>query len=498
MDNKILTADEIYQLALTKIAPLPCQESYLRELSAIVAFHIRRNALIDKGFQPSELPHQSGIVVAPTGAGKTFLLRELAKMLDLNTIIIDSSSVSRDGWKGSSFGQQLLASKKECKNLKKWEASLVFFDEIDKARLYNTHNDQANVQDNLLQLFNYGTISVENGDRVAENLYVGRFTVIMGGAFSGLEKIIERRIAPKTAIGFMNREVEKSKEDIDFMQYASIADLEKFGIKRELLARVGSIITINPMKENDYRVLLTAENGSIQRRYRDYFTHSSGVDFMISDAAVQYLCNFCKKASTGARAVNPAINDVMRKAIIEVDRDPSINKVILNADDAGCVLQYEHGERKGESLTQKVRYSAPYMLRARDIESMTENLYSFYEACPHTMPKMELVVFLKLALNYLKNYTRFSDFCYESLEKLAQATEKSAKEHTSTFDIMITDVIKKPEHDEVFDTLYEEFNNCWTPDYTHNLIEALTCMRNRIEDHYKCGIIRFSIPTRVR
>ena len=105
---------------------------------------------------------------------------------------------------------------------------------------------------------------------------------------------------------------------------------------------------------------------------------------------------------------------------------------------------------------------------------------------------------MKLALNYLKNYTRVSDFCYESLEKLAQATEKSAKEHTSTFDIMITDVIKKPEHDEVFDTLYEEFNNCWTPDYTHNLIEALTCMRNRIEDHYKCGIIRFSIPTRVR
>lgn len=495
MENKYLTADEIYQLALTKIAPLPCQESYLRELSAIVAFHIRKNALIDKGFQPSELPHQSAIVVAPTGAGKTFLLRELTQMLDLNTIIIDSSSVSRDGWKGSSFGQQLLAAKKECKNLKKWESSIVFFDEIDKAKLYNTHNDQANVQDNLLQLFNYGTISVENGDRVSENLYVGRFTVILGGAFSGLEKIVERRIAPKTSIGFMNREDKASRASADFMQHATITDIEKYGLKRELLARVGSIITINPMGEKDYRALLTAENGSIQKRYKDYFLHSSGVDFEISDAAVRFLCDFCKEASTGARALNPAINDVMRKAFAMVDRDTTICKVILDADEGGCVVRYEHGERSGESLTQKARYTAPYMMRARSVESMTDSLCSFYELCPQTMPKAELMSFLKLSLNYLKNYTRYSDFCFESLEKLAQATEKSAKDLTSTFDIMITDVLKKPDHDKVFDALYEDFNNCWSPDYSHNLTEALTYLRNRIEDHFKCGIIRFSIPT---
>lgn len=498
MENKYLTADEIYQLARTKIAPLPCQESYLRELSAIVAFHLRKNALIDKGFQPSELPHQSAIVVAPTGAGKTFLFRELAKMLDLNTIIIDSSSVSRDGWKGSSFGQQLLASKKECKSLKKWEASLVFFDEIDKAKLYSTHHDQANVQDNLLQLFNYGTISVENGDRVSENLYVGRFTVILGGAFSGLEKVIERRIAPKTTIGFMNRESNKRGSAVNFMQYATIPDLEKYGIKRELLARIGSIITINPMEGKDYRALLTAENGSIQKRYRDYFIHSYGVDFCISDAAVRYLCDFCKEASTGARALNPAINDAMRQAIAMVDRDASICKVILDADENGCVVECEHGERSEESLTQRIRYTVPYIMRARSVESMADNLNSFYEACPQTMPKMELNAFLKLSLNYLKNYTRYSDFCFDSLEKLAQTTEKSAKDHTSTFDIMITDVLKKPDHDKVLDALYDEFNNCWTPDYTHNLIEALTCLRNRIEDHYKCGIIRFSIPMHER
>lgn len=498
MQNKLLSADEIYQLALTKIAPLPCQESYLRELSAIVAFHIRKNALIDKGFQPSELPCQSAIVVAPTGAGKTFVLRELAKMLDLNTIILDCSSMSRDGWKGASFGQQLLASKKECKDLKKWEASLVFLDEIDKAKLFNTHHDQANIQDNLLQLFNYGTIAVENGDRVSENLYVGRFTIILGGAFSGLEKIIERRITSKSAIGFTNRGVAESKAPANLMQYASISDVEQYGIKRELLARIGSIITVDPMQEQDYRALLTSEHGSIQRRYRDYFANSSGVAFEISDSAVKYLCEFCKGAPTGARAVNPAINDVMRKAITMVDRDAAINKVILDADENGCILKYEYGERTIVPLVQKVRYTAPYMIRARDIESMTDNLCSFYEERSASMPKAELVSFIKLALTYLKCYTRPGEFHFESLEKLAEATDKRTKEYLSPFDIIITDVLKKPAHSKSFDTMYEEFSKHWTPDYTHNLVEALIRVRSRIEDQHQCSSIRFSVYARMQ
>ena len=496
MEQKYLTADEIYQLALTKIAPLPCQESYLRELSAIVAFHIRKNALIDKGFQPSELPSQSAIVVAPTGAGKTFVLRELAKMLDLNTIVLDCSSMSRDGWKGASFGQQLLASKKDCKDLKKWEASLVFFDEIDKAKLFAEH-EAGNIQDNLLQLFNYGSIAVENGDRVSENLYVGRFTIILGGAFSGLEKIIQHRISPKNAIGFTNRSAANDAGVANLMKHASIPDIEKYGFKRELLARIGSVITIDPMEERDYRALLTSEHGSIQKRYKDYFAHSCGVAFEISDAAVKFLCEYCKEATTGARAVNPAINDVMRKAIAEVDRDLSINKVILDADENGCVLKYEYGERSIEPSIRKVRYTAPYMVRAKDIESMTDNLCGFYPDVAASMPEAELAIFLKLSLSYLKQYTRPSDFRFESLEKLGAATDKSSKEHLSPFDIIITDVLKDPKHDKAFDAMYEEFSNCWTPDYTHNLVHALTILRNRIEDLHNCGTIRFSVYQRM-
>ena len=493
MDNKLLTADEIYELALTKIAPLPCQESYLRELSAIVAFHLRKNALIDKGMQPSELPYQSAIVVAPTGAGKTFVLRELARMLDINTIVIDGSSVSRDGWKGSSFGQQLLAAKKACNDPRKFESSLVFIDEIDKARLWNTYQDQANVQDNVLQLYNNGTISVENGDRVSENLYVARFTVILGGAFSGLEKIIKRRVAPNAAIGFTNRDYVNGNDISTLLKRVTIEDIEKYGIKRELLGRVGSVVTIDPMQERDYRLLLTAENGSVQRRYRDYFMKSSGVDFAITDAAVKYICDYCNAASTGARAVNPIANDLLRQAIAMVDRDLTINKVILDADETGCILKYEHGDRTGESLSQRAMRKYAYMMRAKDIDTMVDKLVSFYKERPRAMPVHELASFLLLSLNYLKQYTRSADFCYASVEKLASATNKDSKACKSTYDIMIGDVLENPTHDPIFDALYEEFCNHWTVDYTHQLVDAVVCLRNQIEDQHQCSAIRFAV-----
>ena len=493
MENKLLTADEIFELALTKIAPLPCQESYLRELSAIVAFHLRKNALMDKGMQPSELPYQSAIVVAPTGAGKTFVLRELARMLDINTIVIDGSSVSRDGWKGSSFGQQLLAAKKACSDPRKFESSLVFIDEIDKARLWNTHQDQANVQDNVLQMYNNGTISVENSDRESENLYVGRFTIILGGAFSGLEKIIKRRVAPNAAIGFASRANATSTDISDLLQQVTIQDIEKYGLKRELLGRVGSVITIDPMQEQDYRLLLTAENGSVQRRYRDYFMQSSGVDFTITDTAVKYLCDYCNTASIGARAVNPVVNDLLRKAIAMVDRDLTINRVILDADETGCILRYEHGDRAGESLSQRAMRMHTYMMRAKDTDAMVEKLASFYEKSPREMPVHELVVFLQLSLYYLKQYTRTADFCFASVEKLANATGKNSKSHKSPFDIIIGDVLENPIHDPIFDSLYEEFSKHWSLDYTHKLVDAVVFLRNQIEDQHHCNEIRFSV-----
>ena len=152
----LMTADEIYEKTRKEIAPLPCQESYLRELSAIFAYHLRKNALMDSGFSMEKLPYQGALVVAPTGSGKTFLFKAAARSLGINSVTIDCAGLTKDGWKGPSFSQQLLAAKKEARDDEAFLRSIIFLDEIDKIKLYREGHDESNPILNVLQLYNGG------------------------------------------------------------------------------------------------------------------------------------------------------------------------------------------------------------------------------------------------------------------------------------------------------------------------------------------------------
>lgn len=165
-----MSADEIFEKAMATMAPLPSQESCARDLAAIFSFHLAKVELVDAGFSPDELPQQHAIMVAPTGSGKTYLLRHIAKACGVNVIFMDGSSMSRDGWKGASFGQQLLAAKNALPDPDVFSHSVVFVDEVDKMRLYGDRNDAGNVMDNLLRLFNAGEVAVEIADRQIEIL----------------------------------------------------------------------------------------------------------------------------------------------------------------------------------------------------------------------------------------------------------------------------------------------------------------------------------------
>lgn len=495
---QIMTADEIYARALENVSPLPCQETYLRDLCAIIAFHMKKQVLMDMGFSASELPYHSAIVIAPTGTGKTHLLREVASTLDLNTIVLDCSSLSRDGWKGASFGQQLLAAKQSAKNDQAFERSLVFLDEIDKTKLYNTYQDQGNVQDNILQLFNGGVVSVEASDRSIEQLDVSRFTIIFGGAFSGLEKIIRQRLTPQKAIGFSTGYAEKPLTDAELMKHATIADVEKYGIKRELLGRIGTIVSIDPFEESDYRVLLTSAQGSMSARYRDYFMNTCGVSFEITDSAVSIIAQKSKDSGTGARAINPLINNALREAITMVDRDATICGVILDANEDSCFVRYEYGKRLPVSFNQSLKYSKHYQLETESIDELIDTLCEYYRKQPHAYYETELRAFMELSLKYLRRFSLQKDFCLESLAKLALATQKSCPEHRSPFDVIISDVMKKPAQSKMFEDMYRRFNCHWTPDLTRKLCRAITNIRTQFEIEHQCSMVDFKLTSRAQ
>ena len=198
-DHAVTTA-QILDRMKDSVAPLPSQREYMKNLATILAMHINRNLLIDDGHAPDDLPAPSAIIVAPTGQGKTYLLRKMTKVLDLNLITVDCSTLVGESFKGVSLSQRIAGAMEEAKDERAFSRSVLFFDEVDK--LCKTGTSNSTGMTSILQLYNGGSVAISKDDRTAKSIDVSRFTILMGGAFSGLEDIIRQRICPKAKIGF--------------------------------------------------------------------------------------------------------------------------------------------------------------------------------------------------------------------------------------------------------------------------------------------------------
>ena len=474
---KMMTANEIFDKAMVTMSPLPSQVSCVRDLAAIFSFHLTKVELMDAGFSADELPQQHAIMVAPTGAGKTYLLRHIARACGVNLICLDGSSMSRDGWKGPSFGQQLLAAQTAAGNATVFERSVLFVDEADKMRLYHDRNDAGNVMDNLLQLFNNGEVAVETEGKTVQTINVSRFTIIMGGAFSGLEAIIRKRMASASCIGFGSTESRTAVDDKTILHNALPKDLEAYGIKKELIGRIGSIVHINPLGVEDYRCLLTSEVRSVQANYRNYFSHGFGVDFDITNEAIRRIAEQCAKATTGARAINPIVNQVLRQAIFDISKDNTINKVVLTADDNTCFVQYEHGERGTSDITDfDFDFDKPYCVSGESVNDICINLFG--ELPTRKLEYVEkLGPFVRMTLTYLFDVCHPSERTLDNLRKLATATDKSAKGFRSSYEIIISDYLCRPDHNAEMDDMYHNFRRNWLPNTCQELCKGLTALR---------------------
>ena len=495
MKKKFMTTDSIYEAVKKDIAILPCQEKCLYDLCALFAYHTKRNALLDMGCDSDVIPYQSGLLVADTGSGKSFLIRAIAKQLDVNVVFIDGSSLSRDGWKGVTLNQQLGAALVSAGDINSLERSVVVIDEFDKMRLYFSGHDEGNPQDNLLQLFNNQPIAVECGNKEIRYIDPGRFTVLFAGAFSGLDSIVKQRISPKASIGFASASDKNiALDEKKIIHQATTDDLELYGIKRELLARIGSIIHINPMEYEDYSLLLTAPNGSSRAKYDAFFSMSNGVHFDISESAVRFISDQGTKSGMGARAIYPIINDVMREAFTMVDRDDSINKIILDANDCGCYLVYEHGIRERSILDDNSPKSDQlYMLKETTLDDLETIFWGLYQNAGCDGDFEEYKTFIKLTLRYLKYSCDSSDYLLDSIVKIAKTTYKRDKGYDSTFDIMMGDFIAESTTTEECKELYGKFKKDWNTQTAFRLNQALHKILDCAEKEYKTTNIRFCI-----
>lgn len=475
-----ITADDIFNRTMRSVAALPCQEEYLRQLSAILSFHLHRNEILDLGFSADNLPALSAIVVAPTGQGKTFLLRKMAEAAHINLITVDASSLAAEGWKGVSLGTQLLNMKNTIRDDRVFERSILMIDEVDKIRMWGTRQDQGNPTSNLLQLFNSGFYTAEDANKNAVEINTRRFTVLLGGAFSGIEDIIQNRICPKGKVGFLESESRCKRSAAELMQMVTLDDLKEYGMLQEFLGRVGTILTIPSLSLADYRQLLSADTGSIKAKYDTYFRKLYGVRFQISEAGTEEIARKCMKLSTGARAVNPLVNDLLRSAIAEVERNTEVCEVILDAGDNGHFIRYISGTRGWglynlQPRPKKEFYRGNHRLsgckiRAKCFPALVNKLCRYYRnagGAEYRIPELE--AFLNCSLLYLFEYCRKEDQTFESLIKLAKQVDRKGNDR-SVFENMVCPKMKDHEFCKDFMCIYHK-------DLQRHLEDALEVIR---------------------
>ena len=427
--NHAVTIVQILDKIKDSVAPLPSQKEYMKNLATILAMHINRNLLIDDGYAPDDLPVPSAIIVAPTGQGKTFLLRKMVKTLNLNLITVDCSTLVGESYKGVSLSQRLAGAMEEAKDERAFSRSILFFDEVDK--LCKTGTTNSTGMTSILQLFNGGSVAISKDDRTAKCIDVSRFTILMGGAFAGLEDIIRQRICPRAKIGFGAGGMEE-KTDAECMMAVTSDDLAAYGLMRELLGRIGTILVIPPLNREDYIQLLNAEAGSIRKKYETYFRELYGVHFEMTEAGTKCLAERSMVSSSGARAVFPLVNDLMWSAVAEVEENAEVCRNILDSDGTECCIQYETGERVPETAEPeegKAEELPWHTIKAKNTDVLIRKLCRYYRNTGGDDNMLaQLEVFLNCAIPYLYGGYRKDDFVFASCVKLAGITKREGSQ----------------------------------------------------------------------
>ena len=448
--------------------------------------HIHKNKLMDQGYLPDDLPSLSAIVVAPTGQGKTYLLRKMAENLDLNLITIDCSTLAAEGWKGVGLSQRLMNARKEAANQHSFDRSVLFLDEVDKLHFWGTGSDQGNPMSNILQLYNAGSITAEGSGKEAVNIDVRRFTVLLGGAFEGIHSIIENRLSCKRSIGFGRDDSSQKKTKADLIQQVTHEDLAAYGMLPELLGRIGTILTIPPLRQEDFRQLLCAQSGSIQVQYRNYLKGLYGVDFSLTETAVAAISEKCLAGSSGTRAVNPIVSDLMRNAIAAVERDQAINQVIIDGKDGSLFVTYTHGQREYCSFgTDRSQYPE-HTIRASSTAALASKLCRYYKKAGGNMDNLpELKAFLECSLAYLWHCSPPSDFCFFSLERLTSIVHRGS--HGSRFEQILSSQDAEA---------CRRFMAYYTVHTQRNLTIALQQIMGYLESYHKKINVRFALKAK--
>ena len=316
------------------------QEYAKKVMSVAVYNHYKRVAT---GTQDEiEIEKSNMLMIGPTGSGKTYLVKTLARLLDVPLAIADATSLTEAGYIGDdieSVLSKLLAAADN--DVEKAERGIVFIDEIDKiAKKKDTHHRDVSgesVQQGMLKLLEGAEIEVPVGAN-SKNAMVPLTTVntknilfICGGAFPDLEEVIKERLNKQASIGFIADLKDKYDNDNTILSKVVLEDLRNFGMIPEFLGRLPVIFTLNPLDKDMLVSILKEPKNAILKQYQKLLALDE-VELKFDDSALEAIAEKALEKKTGARALRSIIEEFMLDIMYEIPKDDNIGRVTITGD----------------------------------------------------------------------------------------------------------------------------------------------------------------------
>ena len=315
------------------------QEHAKKVISVAVYNHYKRVADKDAVI---ELEKSNMLMLGPTGSGKTYLVKTLARLLNVPLAITDATTLTEAGYIGDdveSVLSKLLAAADN--DVERAEHGIIFIDEIDKiAKKRNTNSRDVSgesVQQGLLKLLEGSEVEVPVG-ATNKNAMVPMTTIntkdilfICGGAFPDLDKIIKKRLNQTAMIGFGSELKDKYDEDKKLLEKVTVEDLREYGMIPEFLGRLPVIFSLQGLgKEQLIRVLREPKN-AILKQY-EHLLELDEVKLVFDDSALDAIAERALEKDTGARALRAILEEIMLDIMYEIPKDDTIGKVTITGD----------------------------------------------------------------------------------------------------------------------------------------------------------------------